>query len=758
MMKRIVIWAIFLSAIQGMLAQEKHIPYRDVEVVEDGVIVTYHFNGASIVPNSAFPNTYLWKIPNFGINDIEGEPAVPFRWDIFTIPPSHGFEVELLDSAYNDTILALSPAINPYPCMENAANSIKRKGIAPYQGFFPQETLLSDNSQHYDGYSLLRICVQPVKYDYEHHIIRHYSYIKYKVRYITSNQKQAVLTAANDINPILGNISLNYQTLPSVKETKALRSTASSLETNRHLLIISTPEFTDAINHFAKWKRTKGWTVHVEMGNAWTTNSVKSAVQNVYAATNGSLKYLLLVGDVEFIPTEFIDDPRHPHMTDLYYGCISNSHIPEVHRGRIPVKTNAEAQIVFNKIMNYERNPVNDDSFYQRGLHCAFFQGKDGEESSRFVRTSEDVRNAILSLGKSVDRVYKCDSAVTPLYWSDVYADGTAIPDSLRLGNFNWNRPKTEITDNINNGVFYVLYKGHGEASGWNSFEYTVNDLASLSNSKLPVFINSCCLTGAFHESTDCFSEVLLKKENGGGVGVFAATEESGMGYSDAMTIGMFDAIWPTLNLRPAFPGISYSNMTPVLTPIYEMGAVLDQGLLRMEETYGRISINVPENSVRLYELFHYFGDPTMQMYTAKPQNFVKPAISKNGNTINVQTNDGSARIIFYNPLTENVLSYYGTNAQISTDADSLIICVDRHNYVPYVLQYYKNLYIQNESITGAQNYWGQNIMVGKNVTTSKPQGPAVIQNANVKMKATTVELCPGTTITNSNVEINGPD
>lgn len=147
-----------------------------------------------------------------------------------------------------------------------------------------------------------------------------------------------------------------------------------------------------------------------------------------------------------------------------------------------------------------------------------------------------------------------------------------------------------------------------------------------------------------------------------------------------------------------------------------------------------------------------------MQMYTAKPQNFVKPAISKNGNTINVQTNDGSARIIFYNPLTENVLSYYGTNAQISTDADSLIICVDRHNYVPYVLQYYKNLYIQNESITGAQNYWGQNIMVGKNVTTSKPQGPAVIQNANVKMKATTVELCPGTTITNSNVEINGPD
>ena len=239
---------------------------------------------------------------------------------------------------------------------------------------------------------------------------------------------------------------------------------------------------------------------------------------------------------------------------------------------------------------------------------------------------------------------------------------------------------------------------------------------------------------------------------------MFAATERTGMGYSDAMAIGMFDAIWPTLNLRPIFPNISYSNMTPVYTPIYEMGAVLDQGLLRMEETYGRIINNDSANVIRTYELFHYLGDPTMQMYTAKPQNIVTPTVSKNGNTIYVQTSDGNARIVFYNPLTENVLSYYGTNAQISTDADSLIICVDRHNCVPYVLQYHKNLFIQNETINSVQNYWGQSIVVGEHVTTTKPEGPVVIQNANVKMKATTVELHPGTTITNSNVEINGSD
>ena len=62
------------------------------------------------------------------------------------------------------------------------------------------------------------------------------------------------------------------------------------------------------------------------------------------------------------------------------------------------------------------------------------------------------------------------------------------------------------------------------------------------------------------------------------------------------------------------------------------------------------------------------------------------------------------------------------------------------------------------ETINNSQNYWGQNIMIGEHVTTTKPEGPVLIQNTNVKMKATSVELHPGTTITNSNVEINVPD
>lgn len=53
---------------------------------------------------------------------------------MFTIPPNMNFEVELLDSVYNDTLLSLSPAMSPVIGKET--NSTQSKGITPYQGFF----------------------------------------------------------------------------------------------------------------------------------------------------------------------------------------------------------------------------------------------------------------------------------------------------------------------------------------------------------------------------------------------------------------------------------------------------------------------------------------------------------------------------------------------------------------------------------------------------------------------------------------------
>ena len=159
-------------------------------------------------------------------------------------------------------------------------------------------------------------------------------------------------------------------------------------------------------------------------------------------------------------------------------------------------------------------------------------------------------------------------------------------------------------------------------------------------------------------------------------------------------------------------------------------------------------------------ELFHCFGDPSMMIYTERPEGFNSPIIKyENGNII-VQTRGSRTnnRITFYTPSSNIVDSYIGNYKEYATNADSVIICIDRHNCIPYIYTFYKHLYIQNETINGTHTYVGETILAGTNVTTTKPTGDVLIQNADVSIKAESVELHPGTTIINSNVEINNND
>jgi len=63
-------------------------------------------------------------------------------------------------------------------------------------------------------------------------------------------------------------------------------------------------------------------------------------------------------------------------------------------------------------------------------------------------------------------------------------------------------------------------------------------------------------------------------------------------------------------------------NPSPSVTshdPMYEMGLVLVQGKLRMSETWNDSNPPFTKENYT-YELFHYFGDPTMKIWTGVPQ------------------------------------------------------------------------------------------------------------------------------------------
>ena len=152
--------------------------------------------------------------------------------------------------------------------------------------------------------------------------------------------------------------------------------------------------------------------------------------------------------------------------------------------------------------------------------------------------------------------------------------------------------------------------------------------------------------------------------------------------------------------------------------------------------------------------IFHYFGDPSMAIHTEVPQKF-SPTIKRENGMISVNTGCSDTRISFYTPATNSVESYIGENINYLTGADNIIVSLNKHNHKPFIIHCDRNIYIQNEYINNERVYVGENIYIGKDVTTSKDEGNVIIQNATIELQGGNVVLDSGTTITNSNVEIN---
>ena len=130
-------------------------PRRNVEIVDDGIIVTYDFGNAIIQQDSLYPQCVMWKIPGFGLNEMAGEPAIPFRWDSFTLPKNTRINLEVIDSSFVDFSMQLSPARPVLIDSDTIGHSMQNVlPIAPYKGFFPTSLVDSFVGNAYRGVPL----------------------------------------------------------------------------------------------------------------------------------------------------------------------------------------------------------------------------------------------------------------------------------------------------------------------------------------------------------------------------------------------------------------------------------------------------------------------------------------------------------------------------------------------------------------------------------------------------------------------------
>ena len=728
-------------------------PTRTVEEVDNGILVNYQFNSFIKQPDCLFDNEFFVKIDGFGLNHRAGEPSTLQRWDSFTVPENCEAQVEIIERSYKDFQFNLCPA-RPL-LLTDQKGTVKKEDvptIKDYQGLFPKDVITTSDLFHYRNAPIIKVGIFPIQYNKEKQTVRVFTKLKYKISFHQKGEKNLVGMSKTIITPndsYLANTTLNC----SERNHRAVNSSTSE-EITKGYLIVSINDYAEPVNRFAEWKRQLGFDVHVCLRNSWSSSDEIDSLINSKYTDYGNLYYLLIVGGHEDVPSKIVTRYFATYGTDLYYGCIDNDNIPEITRGRLPVRNLQDANTVIDKIIGYEYTPFTEDaSFYRKAIHCAYFHddNDDGQDERRYVKTSEEIRNYLISKQKSISREYTNGGVnSTPTYWENTLFDtGGMLPDSLRFPSFSWNGSHTSLRKSIDNGAFYVLQSGHGITYYWSDIWFGGWDINHLNNgNKLPVIFSMACSTGKFTSPDSCFCESFLRKTNGGCVAIYGASEDSYSGPNDALAEGMFDAIWPNPGLIPTF-GIetTNTNISSTPTPTYCLGQILDQGIARMYENWVATESYGLEKPIYTQEVFHLFGDPSMQIYTDMPTAFEDVETTWLSDRIIVNTGGETATISFYNKETGEVKAFLGNQATLATSCpEDFSVCVSAHNKIPYI-ETPDILYIQNVTTTGTSSYNADYIKVGTNVTEDIPFGNVTLGGSQVTMTGKNVVLKGTTTV-----------
>ena len=367
-----------------------------------------------------------------------------------------------------------------------------------------------------------------------------------------------------------------------------LNSAATLNGLEAQYLIITHDNFEEAILPLAERKVEKGLDTKIitlsDIGSN-TAQGIFNYIRNCYQSWN-DLEYVLLVGDVEYIPTHYIHE--HPYYTDtytatdLYYGTMGSSTIgndifQDIFVGRLPVKSSSEVDTIVNKILHFESS-YDPSSSWMNDILCAAHD----ETDSFFEDTSEEIVNHLEPMGFDITRVYTGGS----------YTGTTQ-----------------DVINAINQDVFFINHRNHGNRLGWGHPSFNIYDIDDLDlNDHYPTMFSINCESGWFdHSSYDCFGEALLKEQNKGLVGFIGASRVSYSGYNDMLDKGLIDSIWSGF-----IPG--YENM---YGPAANLGKVLAYGKKYVYDEYYLPGGCDPypwgasyTGTVRTFELFNLLGDP----------------------------------------------------------------------------------------------------------------------------------------------------
>jgi hypothetical protein len=325
----------------------------------------------------------------------------------------------------------------------------------------------------------------------------------------------------------------------------------------------------DEMEPYVTWKREKG--IETQIAGMTTVGStaadIGTYIENEFN-TNG-LNYVLLVGDAPQVPTNEVNNDSD----NEYVYLLGSDHYADCFIGRISAETGADVTNQINKIIDYERDYDNTNTWLENALGSASNEGdaSTGDDGESDAQHMDNIKTDLDNYGYAV---------------TDVYQDGGT---------------NAQLSTAVNAGTGVINYVGHGNVTVWNNTNYTNTDVNGLTNdNKYPFIWSVACLNGDFKENT-CFAEAWMRATNGetptGAISILASTINQSwadpMDAQDEMNDLLIESYVD--NVKRTFGGLSFN------------------GMFHMVEEYASAS------GPGMADTWILFGDPSLMVRTKTP-------------------------------------------------------------------------------------------------------------------------------------------
>lgn len=590
------------------------------------------------------------RIPAGGVLTEVGAPQLPVLARFIAVPDEKNVQIKILEedvvtlTGYN-----VYPAQPPLPEGRDESTGegfvIDEKRYSTDE-FYPEVSARISEPMIMRDFRLVQLVLQPVRFNPVSGELRVARKLKVELRYegyshlnVKTRPRRRISRA---FEPLYNSFIANYRFVAPEKA-----------EDGSYLIIVN-DNFVSAVEPFATWKQRKGWRTKVvtisEIGGN-DTALIYNYIHNAYNNWDYPPEYVLLVGDAP----EYLRCNRWPgnsDASDLYYSLHEGSDIlADLMISRVCARTLSEAQVMLNKLYKYEKEPyLGNTTWFNKVCALAGYEG-----GTRFWSVVIRIRNYVMG---------------NPFTQFDTLFQRWGLNTAQGL------------TDSLNLGRAWMLYRGHGDVSSWANVQpsWTNSNVYALNNGRMtPVVIAPTCLSGDFdNPSQDCHAEAWLKVgEEQGGCGYFGSSEVSYSGYNDSLAAGTF---------------ISYVDSL-----CYTFAQCTQGGKLFMLLAYP-LPNDISEEEIYM---FNNFGEPELNIWSQTPKELVvtHPAVVPIGSfsfPVTVTTNNNPVANAQVCVMSEQDTSVYYVahtdasgevlfNLETTLPGDSLYVTVTGRNLLPYL-------------------------------------------------------------------------